>query len=576
MRHLARSIVVASVIVAVGGCASSTTPRQKLAKSSEAAPTTRPSGPELLTLAQIEPKAVLPEPRPATNPSDDAPLEAIALYADARAKMLANQRFAAIGQLEKAIKLDPDSFELHYALGEAYGSTAAGTDPSIKAFLEAAAIRPDDLDVQTQLGRHFLTKGRHDEALHHLRLARETTEYRESRDERATLADYLLARVLQQKGYYRAAAERYEEVLRELPRTANSLAIRGNPELMFLTSRPELVMVQAAELHEKLGNHASALRIYLQAAERRPDNFELQARTVRVLVASGRQADAAARSADVLRQFRASPESLKLIREVYEDRGGDDAVIAELRRLNRDDPTDRGVLYALVDVLAAAGRDAEADQLLAGAVERSGYELDYVRRLFDRYDDRDDVESAARVLTDALARQPDSLRELTPMWTRLLRPSRSNRLRLPRLQKLEVAPASEAAKLFWVSRVAQVTNRDILARNTLQQAVKIDPPFAPAYRVLLGQFWLRSDWDEKRKTEASDELISDAQRAGNKPLAEELRGLLLLQQGKPKEAAERLQASQKLGNTSPDVLLAQATALRAAKNAVQSEQLLWK
>jgi tetratricopeptide (TPR) repeat protein len=569
------AILVLCAFVGVTGCASKDSSKRELARSAKSsAPATQPSGPEMLTLEQIEPKPTLPTSRPTTSSSDEAPLDALAMYADARAKLLANQRFAAITVLEQAIKLDPDSFELRYALGEAYTTTAAGTDQAIAAFAEAAEIRPDDLDVQTQLGRHYLTKGQYDLAMQHLRLARETTEYKSADDESATLTDYLLARVLQQKGYYRAAVDQYEEVLRRLPRTIGT--VRGNPELMFLTTRPELVMVQAAELHEKLGNHAAALRIYLLAGERRPDNFELQARAVRVLIAAGRQRDAARRAADILRNFRASPESLKLLRDVFKDNGGDEAIIAELRRLNRADPNDRGILYALVDVLTAADRNAEADKLLTDAVERSGYELDYVRRLFDRYDDRDDVEAAARVLVDALARQPDSLRELSSLWAQLLRPSRSNRLRLPRLQKLDVTPSSEAAKLFWVSRVAQVTNRDILARNTLQEAVKIQPPFAPAYRVLLGQYWMRADWDEQRKTEASNDLIADVERAGDKALAEELHGLLLLHRGKPKEAAESLEKSQRLGNRSPDTQIAQTNALRAAGDTVRSEQLLWK
>jgi tetratricopeptide (TPR) repeat protein len=557
-----------------GGCSSGTSNRRERSRSSATAPATQPSAPETLALDEIEPRLVLPPARPATNPSKLPPLDALALYADARAKLLAGQRFAAIAQLEKAIKLDPDSFELRYALGEASAGSAAGTDAAIAAFLEAAALRPDDLAVQTQLGRQYLTKGEYDLALKHLRLARQTTGYKDADEESAALTDYLLARVLQQKGYLQAAVDQYEKVLRRLPRTIST--VRGNPELMFLTGRPELVMVQAAELHEKLGDHAAALRLYRQAVERRPDNFELQARVVRVLIASGRQRDAAARAADLVRSFRASPDSLELLRDVFKDNGGASAMVAELERLNRENPEDRGILYALVQVLSAAGRESEADALLAAAVERSGHELDYVRRLFNRYDDRDDVDAAARVLVDALARRPDSLRELTPLWTQLLRPSRSNRLRLPRLQKLDVAESSEAAKLFWISRVAQVSNRDILARNALQQAVKLVPPFAPAHRVLLGEYWLRNDWDEKRKVEASNELINSVERGGEEPLAAELRGLLLLHQGKPKEAAEALARSQELGNRSPDAQLARANALRAAGVVVESEQLLWQ
>src|SRR5436190_15649261 len=81
--------------------------------------TTHPIAPEaLLALDEIQPRLTLSHAPPATRPAW-APLEALDLYARARNAMLDNRRYTAITFLEKAIVLDPASFELRYVLGRA-------------------------------------------------------------------------------------------------------------------------------------------------------------------------------------------------------------------------------------------------------------------------------------------------------------------------------------------------------------------------------------------------------------------------------------------------------------------------
>src|ERR1041384_7906508 len=106
----------------VAGCA---TRRQMLAPARPAtSPSTQPAAKDDLTLDQIEPKPSFPSthPSPTTEP---APIEALMLFAEARDAMLQGQRFTAINILEKAIKLDPYSYELRYWLGEAYGGVGS-------------------------------------------------------------------------------------------------------------------------------------------------------------------------------------------------------------------------------------------------------------------------------------------------------------------------------------------------------------------------------------------------------------------------------------------------------------------
>ena len=123
-----------------------------------------------LPLDKILPPATLPAPTTAPAGPERPPLEALTLYAEACDNLLAHRRLAAITLLEKAVALDPGSFELHAALGRAYLGSG-GTDPrSISEMERAAEIDPDHVELQTDLGRQYLALGDTAKAPWHLRL----------------------------------------------------------------------------------------------------------------------------------------------------------------------------------------------------------------------------------------------------------------------------------------------------------------------------------------------------------------------------------------------------------------------
>ena len=267
---------------------------------------------------------------------------------------------------------------------------------------------------------------------------------------------------------------------------------------------------------------------------------------------------------------------MDLLRQVYQQVGSQAGVIAQLARLHADQPEDRAILFTLADTLRSQGRGAEAENLLTEAAQRDRYEPDLVQRLFQMHEDRNDTAGAAVLLIDALAARPDSLRELLPMWGQLLEPTRKNRLRLSGLQSLNVPPEAEAAKLFWISRVAEIWNRDELAKDSLAAAVKTDKAFPPAYRLLIEQTWARKDWSENQKKKFSEDLAQRAADLGDPALAAELRGVSLLAQKDPAAAATSLEKSRELGGKSPDLEMSYASALLAQEKKTQAEQALWK
>ena len=107
-----------------------------------------PSDPKsLLSLDQIPPATTsLPAPRPTTQPDAPAPVQVLSLYAAARDAVAANQPLGAAELLQQAIAVDPDSFELYRALGEARLAAAGQPNPAaLDALEKSLALHPDDL-----------------------------------------------------------------------------------------------------------------------------------------------------------------------------------------------------------------------------------------------------------------------------------------------------------------------------------------------------------------------------------------------------------------------------------------------
>ncbi|HEX8522293.1 MAG TPA: tetratricopeptide repeat protein, partial [Tepidisphaeraceae bacterium] len=474
---------------------------------------------------------------------------------------------------EKAVSLDPESYELRFNLGMAYSGAQSQSDNAIKAFEAAEAIEPDHLELQTELGRQYLLKGNADKALEHLRVALQTRDYRKD-DPMAAVAEHYLARALQLRGYEQAAIDVYQRLLDRLDR--GGLPARISPELAYLVMRPEEVAARLGELYEKRGQYDAAVDTFEFVAEHRPEMFDAQNRIVQALLKAGRNKEASERATDVVKRFKASNESIKLLKQAYEKQGGNAAVADQLKKLYHETPNDRSILYALVDVLSDSKRDKEAIEVLDQAARRNNYDSQSVDQLFRLYDKAGDTGASARLLIVALARRPDAIRDLGEEWTQLLRYSRRNRITISRLQTLQVPPEAQASKLLWISRLAQLWGRDILARNSLEQSVKFTPPFPPSYRVLVVDYATRAEWDNSKRERETQTLIDSVRSQGQASLATELEGLVALTQGRGADAAKKFAQAMKLGGNSIDLRLSYATALRGAGDEPKAQQTLWK
>jgi hypothetical protein len=226
-------LLLAIAILGGSGCASKT-PGSAEAHRLAA---TQPVDPQSeLSLEEIEPRLVLPAP--ATRPSGEAPLEAIRVYAQARAALVDNQRFTALN-LARAY--------------QASNPSAPAGDRAMAAFERAAAIRPDSLDLHYELGRQYLDRNDTPHALDHLRLARMTSDYQNDRHaDIAALTDFFLARSLAKSGYTAAALRQYGLLVRRLSYLSTSS--RTNSELVYFIKHPQILYAETGELFEKKGH----------------------------------------------------------------------------------------------------------------------------------------------------------------------------------------------------------------------------------------------------------------------------------------------------------------------------------
>jgi predicted Zn-dependent protease len=561
-------------MLTLGGCAShaSLSPVQSAPPPartlvSVSGPATAPADAKArLSLAQIDPRVSFPATVPTTAPSEP-PVEAVRLYAQARIATLEGRRYAAAQLLEKAIALDPGSFELHNSLADVY---VAGSDPrALREWESAAEIEPDRLDTQIQLGRQYVIQGDFDTTLQHLWMALGTADYKRDHPSSGE-ADFLLARVLQQQGYDRAALQLYERLLSRLAHAPP--AVRRNPQLMMLLMHPESLALRIASLYEKHGEFGPALKLLGGVAEHDPSDFDVQARIVRDTAATGDKPAAVRSATGLIARFHADPQSLQLLRELT---GSDSAATEALQRLRHDRPDDRQVLYALADLMAAQHRP-DADRLIEEGLRRWPDDPPLLRRQVNQLRSRRQLAEAAKLLVTALARRPDRELELTPLWDTLIRPSEFGWLRISDLQNLSVASELEPARLVLLARAAALWRRDGLQRYALTRAVETRPLCPSAFREALTFIWLESSKSQQEKEEAGKRLIASASQAGDAALAAELNAKLLLNRKQAPQAALAFADAVKAGDRCPELYLNFAAALHALGNDDGAQTLLWK
>ena len=312
---LRAAFILAAGAITLAGCAAAPTAAPSTtaaaARPEVDAATRTPTTRATMALDDIEPRAVLPLGKGSS--AGEPPLEAVHLYAQAQAALLDRDRAAAVELLQKAVALDPLSYQLHVTLGQVYLTpTTEFSDRSIAMLEKAAELEPNHLDLQTDLGRQYLAKGNPAAALMHLRLALRTRQYAAD-GPAAAVAEFFLANALQKQGYNQAALEVYRRLARHLK--SNTFAMRSNEEVAPLLEHADAIDGEIADLLAHAGRYDEAIEAFAELVKLTPSNFELRSRLVRLLIISHHRDRALVAGEEAAVHFRADAESIALLNE---------------------------------------------------------------------------------------------------------------------------------------------------------------------------------------------------------------------------------------------------------------------
>jgi tetratricopeptide (TPR) repeat protein len=552
---------------------------QGCASAPQPSPTTHPvaaSVPHLdpkanLTLAQVPPDVQLPPPTITPgSPADriNPPVEALILYAAARDAMVRNDPAKAIGLLNKALRLDPDSFDLNSDLAQAYLMVNPADERGVPPLLRAVELQPDNLGLQTELGRIYAAQGDLPKAALHLRYARLSSDYQHG-DSRAALVDFFLGHVLEEQGYLRAALEcdlSLVERLDNLPADD-----RTNPEIEFFLQRPELLFLQIASLEQRLGHFKEALVAYRQVAQSRPDDDDIRRQLVTLEAQAGQFDDAAADALAGVKSSSASPDWVELLRLVWRAKGNEAGAADAIGTLQRGNAGDVALVLARTQVLLDCNRPDDAARVLATQIDKFP-DPRLIRHLVQLDVDRGDRDSAARLLVETTARDHELIAQVAPIWEMLQQPTP---YRIERLSEMKFSPAAQPVRDLWVSQLAATNQRNVASQAALDRALAARPVLRWAWRDALLRALDQANTPDQRRA-AATRLSDQARQAGDPALADELIGLAALAQGSGDTAAAALKRAVAAGDDGPYVQLqlAQADRLRGAVS--DFERRMWR
>ncbi|MFH0980913.1 MAG: tetratricopeptide repeat protein [Planctomycetota bacterium] len=479
-----------------------------------------------LALAELEVLPPPPQTEPAPSGSGRQPLsERGAEYLGRAEELIAEERYTeATGTLEKALRSDPASAELHRAL--ALAAHGAGNQERARSHaVEAVRLDADDLPSHYVLGRTAFDARDYGEAIRHLRTGLACTN-RESFPGYAALTDFYLAKSLEAEGYLTAALEAYRSFEQ---RAADETRAPARAAPQELTTLLRLNQGSAAgamsviyERFGRFGDAAEALGPVLLREPRLPgggprepgeNDLATRLRYIRLLTAARRYEDALAQCRIAAGESADPGPVMGLLTELRARMGTPRMVLDDVGAVVRTRPDDRGWLLGYADLLNRFGQGEEAARILADYIAAHPEASDIAWRLCDDYIRAgrgvDAFEHAAR-------RVAVNRREFVEALARVDRLTPDRRMvesifaAVPPQARGGTAarPTPEAQYLLGV--LALRTGRTQQGAELLQGVLDAVPDFAPARLALAEQLLAEFRWQE-----AVDLLEAEGPRDAN-------------------------------------------------------------
>ncbi|MFZ9692022.1 MAG: BTAD domain-containing putative transcriptional regulator [Phycisphaerales bacterium] len=395
-------------------------------------------------IREANPQITSPPPVQATGPGDDGDArEALAAYLRGRVAMQEGNLPMAVGEFERAHRLDPGEVSILRQLGRAYSQ--AGNGPrAAEAFRRLRGLEPADPEALFLIGMTAANRREWAEAATALLVLREEFEAGRGDPSLATLVavDFAIANCLAELGHDRAFLEAAERALAAPLEELAANSGDNSDRLGELFRRRSDVAQQMGDAWMRLGDPMRAAERYRAAMELpTADPRLLRARLVHALIVAGRPLAAQAELLAVLEEPGAAGDAeVELAGYLREHAGDVRILVEEVESRSKARPDEAG----LVRVLARLDPQTTV-RLLADLAARTA-SGDAVGELL-AWIEQVDPDGAVAIAADLVGRNPESLEPAALRLAQLNATPAELRARLEALPPTAASAALEGALL---------------------------------------------------------------------------------------------------------------------------------
>ncbi len=509
----------------------------------------------LVPASQIEPPVEQPGKPEGVAPLSERGAQQIA----AARRLIDDQRFTEASlELERALRYDPNHFEIHRALAQLHWQ-AGNVERAKSAAAKAIEGNPDCAAAHYILGRCFALAGDRTEAQTEFRIALLCSDF--DRDiETAALCHYHLASTLAAEGYLEAALGEYD-AFEKLSTTMKSTTPRGELATL-LRARKGLAGEERSQILEKLGRFDEAAAALAPIVSESPRDIAIGTRYAKLLAAAGRIDDALAAARMIPSD---DPEIIALLFNLHEQAGHPERIVDDLKSKLAARPDDPRLLLNLVDALMRLQRYAEARLELEGFLARNGDALEVRLRLADVLASQGAWTELLNVCADGVRREPERAADFEARILAIAADENAAR----KLNDLDLGQGEDFALLYLRGLLATGAGSHDRAEAFFRRAVDVDATFVPA-RIALARIYIRQyRYDEALKAAAR----TDADRPED-PRLERLLGRVYDRLDDEVKAEQHYRAATQLDRSDTESMLALAQLFRRTDRSLQAQRQL--
>lgn len=429
----------------------------------------------LLSLEKIEPALTRP-----ARPEGLAPLsERGAKQIAAARKLIDEQRYTEASlELERALRFDPNHFEIHRALTLLHWQ-AGNIERAKSHATRAIEGNPDCAAAHYVLGRCAAISGDKAAALTALRTAALCSDIDEDL-ETATLCRYHLAQALSAEGYYQAALTEYDGFERSAAAVGNASARLELAAL--LRSTQGKAGEDRSKVLENLGRPGEAADALAPLMAAEPTNVERGKRYARLLSLAGRFDEALTAA----RQVPADDaDFVEFLFDLHQRAGHPERIIDDLRARVTAKPGEPEPLLQLADALVRLERASDARTELQTFLDRNPNARAVRVRLLDSLEAAGEWAVLFAACADGIRKEPDHTAEFEATLLRAAKNAGAAKA------LVNAAPGDDAVASYLRGIVAGAIGDLDLAAKQLEKSFAADAKFIPG-RVALARNYLKA------------------------------------------------------------------------------------